>query len=119
MPKNPQTPKRAIRVVRHRLACDSIWPSSERKHCKQRMPETGNLPAFTTSMVQDVEISILRMELIQQRNLVEMLLALVDPEDVKAAIQLRQITPPTCVLLDIAKDIQPPDDVDDELERPW
>jgi hypothetical protein len=60
-------------------------------------------------------------ELMEQRKLIESLTAFVDPEDVKAACELKRIVRPTELQLqDIGPGGKPPG-LDDELdsERPW
>lgn len=74
----------------------------------------------TQQALQSHEIRALKREVLEQRRLIDMLLVLVDPEDVKAALELKRILPPTATQLAGLGRGQPPgldDDMDDE--RPW
>ena len=60
---------------------------------------------------QNVEISGLKSEVAELRKLVDVLLVLVDPEDVRAALRLREITPSFDELADLADCTSPPPDL--------
>lgn len=74
---------------------------------------------ITKDTKRDLEISGLKHELSQMRKLLEMVLVMVDPEDVRAALELPRLTPPNDVLLQIADRCVPPDEALTDEERPW
>lgn len=72
-------------------------------------------------VLQNAQILQLRHEVLSLRRLVDMLLVLVDPEDVQAALEARQKTPSNAELLRYAEESEPPEWLADEpqAERPW
>lgn len=66
------------------------------------------------------QVSVLQRDMMELRKLVDTLVVLVDPEDVKAALELPTITPPNSVLREYAKASRPPVELlDVQEEKPW
>lgn len=67
-----------------------------------------------------LEIAGLKHEVAELRVIVNAFLNLVDPDEVRAAIELYKQTPPSEVLREWAKNCEPPADLwEAEEERPW
>ena len=101
-----------------RFVCSSVWQETDpcrdrdlRRHVPQRV---------TRDLLQDMKISVLTQELSQVRKLVEMLLCLVDPEDVKAALEMRDLTPREADWSAMAAASEPPPELRGVQEgKPW
>lgn len=66
-------------------------------------------PEFAAEFEQ--QINSLKREVAELRKLVEMLLVLVDPEDMRAALRLQKTTPSHEVLCALADDATTPQDL--------
>lgn len=66
------------------------------------------------------QVNLLQRDVVELRKIVNLLVGLVDPEDVKAALELPTITPPNSVLREYAKASRPPQELlDVQEEKPW
>lgn len=103
--------------IRARLRCGETWPG-ESKHVSQEHRPAKR--ACVTNEVLRLRLSGLSHEVDQLRNLVDMLLVLVDPEDVEAALRLKSKTPTEAEWQEIAQDSQPPEELQGlQEEKPW
>jgi hypothetical protein len=75
---------------------------------------------LTKDALQDQEINGLKQELASVHRLLGMLLVLVDPVDVQAALRLKTRVPRNSELRKLAQQSDsPPEHFDDDDERPW
>lgn len=77
-------------------------------------------PLVSKDTVQDKEIGGIKRKLAEFQRLINMLLVLVDPVDVRAALELPRQTPSAGTLREWAAKSQSPDNLSDaEEEKPW
>ena len=77
-------------------------------------------PLLTVDILQNKRIAGLQQELSDVRKMLDMLLTLVDPEDVRAAFELRQVTPSHEELMELAEEcVVPPELRGIQEENPW
>lgn len=80
----------------------------------------GRRAHVTRDFLQDLEIRGLKQELASMHKLLSMLVVMVDPEDVKAAYEVKRITPSTAKLLEGANERGQPEGLENEPdESPW
>jgi hypothetical protein len=104
--------------LRIKLRCETRWP--RKKHEPPCSPDRQKRPSLVNrDALQDLEISGLKKELAELHGLLSMLLVLVDPEDVQAALQLKSETPTESQWKSIASDGQLPDGLRLPEEKPW
>lgn len=80
----------------------SIHDPKSRPHRKNRA---------TRDTIQNLEINGLKSKVAEMQKLIEMLLVLVDPEDVQAALRLQVTTPSHEEFMEIVDHSEPPDEL--------
>lgn len=106
-------------IHRDKITCDSPTKYSPCNHQKdewyvpadvslRRKADEGRLCKITEDSIQDLEISVLKEEVMRLNHVVSMLLVLVDPEDVAAALRIKELMPTDEELQDLADDFVPP-----------
>jgi hypothetical protein len=123
MPKSAQ----ARQIEQHMKPSMPEWFAGE--ECEARLqgrfgvrPSVAHekRPAVTVDLLQNKRIAGLQQELAEMRTLLNMVLTLVDPEDVRAAFEIRKITPSHDDLTAFAKQCGAPPELRDlEEEKPW
>lgn len=114
MPKAKPDRRKALR---QKVACDSAWlfkttcGADRRDICR---PVRKEKAIVTRDAARDLAIQGLRQKMAMQQKLLDMLLVLVDPEDVRAAFELPQITPSHETLTRIADETVLPPEFFDE-----
>jgi len=111
--------------------CDGSWereapklPSSGHAHvrCLVSKARKRRRPARSPAKEKALEMEVTNLKRIaaRQQKLLDMLLVLVDPEDVRAALRLPRITPPAATWHDWAQNSVPPPELRDiQEEKPW
>lgn len=119
MHSDPRTIKRHSK----QLACDKPW--SQEEPCREEVREprssrsSGKRPCGSNDVLR-LKMVALTQELEQHRRLLDMLLVLVDPEDVQAALWLRQNTPTAEGWEAMALESTPPSELRGiQEEKPW
>ncbi len=100
--------------------CERQMMRPRRIDCIRKAGSEAKRPPVTEDMLQNKKIAGLQQELVEVRAMLNMLLVLVDPEDVRAAYGLKSITPSHDALSEFADKCKAPEylrDVDEE--RPW
>lgn len=94
---------------------DRQWPDDT---CTQRQRDCLRRVASTQTVQDRVRVRTLQAEVVELRNL---LLAHVDPDELRAAAELKRIMPSTAELLEMAETCGPPPCLENEPEeaRPW
>lgn len=121
MPNLKPVASEVRRQLRHQIS----WPMQDRCATKNvELCDVINLKTgkkkFTKEAKQDLEISALKHDLSQVHKLLNMVLTLVDPADVQAALEVKNLTPSNAHLRRLAAECSPPDELlDAEEERPW
>jgi hypothetical protein len=117
-------PADKMKRLQKRFGCAPTWSKSDlcspsdKDVCRVR--KKGAIAAqqrarpITRDTIQDLEINGLKHEISELRCLLEMLMVLVDPEDVKAAYELPKITPSHETLCDIADQSELPPELFDD-----
>lgn len=106
--------------VEERAGCGSAWPSADRCFDRIKKSNQRSLRPVTKDTLQDMKIAGLQQEVSELHKLVGMLLTLVDPEDVRAAVALREVTPSNDELLRMAAECEVPVELRGvREEKPW
>ncbi|HUY88879.1 MAG TPA: hypothetical protein VMV10_09110 [Pirellulales bacterium] len=106
-----------IRREHWRKKLNDEWPASDL--CEDRTLECSR--RSPGDPVQNLRNKIYEREILRLTGLVNMLLVLVDPQDVEAALRLKETTPSNATMLQWAKraEIPPETDEDTDEECPW
>lgn len=109
----------AIRDRYEQLPCENRWNESDPCLDKE-LRHRQHAQRVTRDMLQDMRLAVMKQELSQVRKLLEMLLCLVDPVDVKAALELRDATPAEADWRAMALRSGPPPELQGvQEEKPW
>ena len=94
------------------------WSTGSR--CRNiRRPSLGGRPD-SIDVLQNMRIDALAQQLAAMKKMIQMLMQIIDPEELKAAQELKAITPSRSAFLAIAKGSGRPKSFrDDPEERPW
>jgi hypothetical protein len=101
-------------IARAQLGTDAACRKhSPQRHCFEGLEKlhARRRPLVNRDTIQDLEINGLKHELDQVQKLLAMVLCLVDPEDIAAALKIKNDGLTHDALLEMADDCTPPSDL--------
>lgn len=115
------------RRTKNQYGCEETWPEKDEsrrghndKSCRDMSHHRPPRKSCVGNDILRLKISALTQELSQVHSLLNMLLVLVDPEDVKAALRLETATPTEDEWREIVADSKPPEELKGvQEEKPW